>query len=193
MFILLGNDSGYTAAVIEPIDNIQQTQVLAETEKYRRLAEDAYLRNIPAVPVQFNLRGGSAGMFQVKGRESCIRYNPWLFAKYFDENLLGTVPHEVAHMVVHRLYGLHRVKPHGPEWRAVMSVFDADPTVTSDFDLEGIPQRQQRRFRYLCDCREHLLSTRRHNTVQRGKGRYQCRICGGELRYQPLADSAEAC
>lgn len=159
--------------------------MLTATEHYRRLAESIYLRDIPPVPVQFNLMGGSAGMFLVKGDESCIRYNPWLFAKYFKENLTGTVPHEVAHMVVHRLYGLHRVKPHGPEWLGVMTAFDADPTVTSDFDLTGIPQRQQRRFRYLCNCQEHALSTRRHNVVQQRKGRYQCRQCKAELRYQP--------
>jgi len=171
--------------VIEPINSEQQALVVAATERYRCLAETIYLRSMPPVPVHFNLRGGSAGMFQVKGDRACIRYNPWLFAKYFSENLAGTVPHEVAHMVVHRLHGLQRVKPHGPEWQAVMAAFDADPSVTSDFDLTGIPGRQQRRFRYACACRDHALSTRRHNTVQRRQGRYQCRACGEELRYQP--------
>ena len=169
--------------MIEPIDTVREQQVVAETERYLALAETIFLRRFSPVRVQFNLRGSSAGMFQVKKRECLIRYNPWLFAKYFEENLTGTVPHEVAHYVVHCLHGLHRVKPHGPEWRAVMAAFDADPSVTGDFDLGGIPTRRQRRFAYHCGCREHQVTTRRHNSVQRGEARYQCRKCDGELYY----------
>ncbi len=172
--------------MIEPIDSAQERQVLAATERYLGLAETIFLRKIPPVHVNFNLMGSSAGMFQVKKGASLIRYNPWLFAKYFEENLAATVPHEVAHYVVHCLHGLHRVKPHGPEWRAVMAAFDADASVTGDFDLEGIPTRRQRRFRYHCGCREHEVSTRRHNIMQGGRGRYQCRLCNGELQLLSL-------
>ena len=167
--------------MIEPIGQQDQQRVIAETERYISMAENLYRCQFPSVPVHFDLRGSSAGMFKIKGRESLIRYNPWLFAKYFQENLSGTVPHEVAHYVVHQLYGLHRVKPHGPEWRAVMADFDADARVTGDFDLTGIPQRTQRRFRYTCGCRDHEVSTRRHNAVLRGKARYACRLCDSEL------------
>jgi len=120
-------------------------------------------------------------MFMLKGRECLIRYNPWLFSKYFTENLEGTVPHEVAHYIVHRTHGMRRTRPHGPEWKAVMAGFDADDSVTSDFDLQGIPQRRQRRYAYRCLCMDHELSARRHNTIASGKGRYQCRKCDGEL------------
>lgn len=169
--------------MIDPIDKPQQALVTAETLRYIRLAADLYGQDFAAVPVDFDLKGGSAGMFRVRRQDARIRYNPWLFAKYFEENLSGTVPHEVAHYIVHCRYGLHRVKPHGPEWLAVMKDFDADPSVTGDFDLTGIPTRAQRRFRYHCGCREHAVSTRRHNTVQRGKARYECRLCRTELVY----------
>jgi SprT protein len=169
--------------MIEPIDKPQQGLVEAETLRYISLASDLYRRDFPPVPVAFDLKGSSAGMFRVGRRDVHIRYNPWLFAKYFEENLEGTVPHEVAHYIVHCLHGLHRVQPHGREWRAVMADFDADPSVTGDFDLTGIPARRQRRFRYRCACREHAVSTRRHNTVQQGRGRYECRLCRQELVY----------
>jgi SprT protein len=107
-----------------------------------------------------------------------------LFAKYFDDNFRATIPHEVAHYVVHCLHGLHRVKPHGPEWRSVMMDFGADATVTGDFDLTGIPSRRHRRWRYHCDCREHHVSSRRHNAVAQGRARYACRLCNGELVYR---------
>lgn len=168
--------------MIEPIGSAGQQRVIAETSRYISMAEERYGRQFPAIPVYFDLSGASAGMFRIKEKSSWIRYNPWLFAKYFDDNFSSTVPHEVAHYIVHCLYGLHRVRPHGLEWRSVMSEFGADARVTGDFDLTGIPTRQHRRFRYHCGCREHQISTRRHNAVLRGRARYACLLCKGELQ-----------
>jgi SprT protein len=126
-------------------------------------------------------------MFRVRGKECEIRYNPWIFARYYEESLGSTVPHEVAHYIVHRLYGLHRVQAHGEEWQAIMAAFGADARVTSNHDLTGIPHRRQRRWLYLCPCQEHHISTRRHNRIIGGKDSYLCRSCGGEL-LQALKD-----
>jgi SprT protein len=167
--------------MIEPIGAAEQATVVALTAHYVARAESIFTRKFAPVDVHFDLPGGSAGMFKVHGKSCWIRYNPWLFAKYFDDNLDGTVPHEVAHYIIHKVYDLRRVRPHGREWLALMHQFEADAAVTSDFDLTGIPQRRQRRFAYRCDCRSHELSTRRHNTVLRGKGRYHCVKCKGEL------------
>ena len=168
--------------MIEPIGAAERRRVMAETEHYLRLAGQLFGRTFEPVPVLFDLRGGSAGMFRAAGRECWIRYNPWIFAKYFEENLQGTVPHEVAHYVVHELYRRRRsVKPHGAEWRAVMDAFGADPGVTFQLDLAGIPQRRQRTHSYRCDCRTHQLSTTRHNRIQRDGVRYHCRYCSGTL------------
>jgi SprT protein len=167
--------------MIEPIGSTEQQRVVTETARYISMAENLYHRQFPLVPVYFDLSGTSAGMFKIKGKENQIRYNPWLFSKYFDKNFASTIPHEVAHYIVHRLHGLHRVRPHGPEWKTVMAAFGADASVTGDFDMSDIPTRQHRRFNYRCDCREHQVSTRRHNAVQRGRARYACRLCNGEL------------
>ena len=173
----------------EPIAAEQQRQVVAATKKYIALAGQLYDQCFEAIPVLFDLRGRAAGMYVVSGRgrklERKIRYNPWLFAKYFEDNLRDTVPHEVAHYVVEQLYGRgtrrNRVLPHGAEWRSVMAAFGADNSVTTNFDLTGIPQRQQRTVSYRCDCREHQLGIRRHNKVVRSNARYLCRYCGSAL------------
>ena len=108
------------------------------------------------------------------------------------ENLEGTVPHEVAHYITHELFGLHRIRPHGREWKAVMAGFDADPAVTCNFDLSGIPQRVERRYTYHCACGSHELSARRHNRIQRGRGRYECLVCRTELaRFHQLGLNLE--
>lgn len=171
---------------IEPIGAEQQARVTELTQHYIQLASDIYQEKFAPVEVRYDMSGTSVGMFRVDGKNSVIRYNPWLFAKYFEENLSGTVPHEVAHYIVHCLYGRRRLRPHGPEWLDVMQNFDADPTVTCDFDMTGIPQRKQRRFDYTCGCRLHELSTRRHNNIQRRRHRYQCVYCGDELRRKAL-------
>jgi SprT protein len=169
--------------MIEPIEEHRQSQVLDQNEYYVGLAEQLFQRAFDRVPVLFDLSGRTAGMFKVLGKKRWIRYNPWIFAKYYDENLASTVPHEVAHYIVHELYGLRSVKPHGKEWLVVMNRFDADPGVTFKLDLSGVPQRRQRTHSYRCGCRTHQVSSTRHNRVLRGQGDYLCRYCHVQLEY----------
>jgi SprT protein len=169
--------------VIEPIDEHQRQQVLDRTEHFIVSAEEVLERRFDRIPVRFDLRGTTAGMFRAHGRQREIRFNPWIFAKYWEVNLEGTVPHEVAHYVVHEVYGFGRVKPHGDEWRALMHYFDADPEVTFKLDLEDIPQRRQRTHPYRCGCRDHDVSTTRHNRMLKGQGTYLCRYCSERLVY----------
>lgn len=174
--------------MIEPLSDSAETEVRTLTRDYIDRAESLYGRRFANIAVHFDLKGSSAGLFMVNGKDCLIRYNPWIFAKYPRENRESTVPHEVAHYIVHRVHGMHRVKPHGVEWQQLMAAFEADASVTCNFDLEGIPRRQERRFAYFCDCRKHELSTRRHNAILRGKGRYECRVCRSELRQQAQAN-----
>ena len=179
--------------LIEPISADQKYQVVAETLRYIELAEQIFGQTFEQIPIHFDLKGRAAGMYVLssqgrgRGRKATrkIRYNPWLFAKYFDDNLRDTVPHEVAHYITEQIYGRgrgrNRVLPHGDEWRAVMAAFGADDSVTSSFDLKGIPCRQQQTVAYRCQCRDHQLGIRRHNKVQRGRASYLCRYCGDRL------------
>ena len=169
--------------MVEPIGDEQQRLVEEKTEHYICLAEHVYDRSFDRVSVVFDLRGRTAGMFKMVGRERCIRYNPWIFSLHFEENLRDTVPHEVTHYIAHSVYSHRRLKPHGVEWQAVMSDFDADPSVTHNLDISRVPQRSQARHPYFCGCREHLVSTTRHNRVVRKKATYRCQSCHRELVY----------
>jgi len=170
---------------IEPIGSSAQQQVVQQTLHFIQSAEKIFKQTFPPLPVHFDLPGRTAGMYKVVGRRGCIRYNPWIFAKYFEQNLSATVPHEVAHFVVDQVYGLRRVKPHGLEWQDVMAQFGADAGVTFDLNLDGIPQRRQGRHRYQCPCQTHNVSTTRHNRVQRSNCVYHCLRCRGPLIYMP--------
>lgn len=162
------------------------------TEQQRQLVLDAtrdclaragaiFQRAFPEIPVCFDLRGRAAGMYRVQRGSRLIRYNPHIFARYFDDGLSQTVPHEVAHYVTDLIYGLRRVRPHGPEWRSVVQALGASPRATASYDLTGIPMRRQATYAYRCACMHHRLSAQRHNRVLRGQGQYLCRRCKAPL------------
>lgn len=163
--------------VVKPITDMHRQQVRELTRDYISLAQQIYERELHDIPVMFDLKGRAAGMYIAKGSSRVIRYNPYIFSKYYDDNLKTTVPHEVAHYVVDMMYNAHRVRPHGAEWQRVMLAFGAEPKATGRYDLSGIPVRKCQRHRYHCDCSSHEISTTRHNRVLQGKARYYCRKC----------------
>jgi len=177
------------SANITPLSAEQQQTVIDETHSYIRRAAELFGMKHKDVDISFNLKGRSAGMYRVKsnkrrmfsrlkiGQHREIRYNPYIFSKYFDDNVATTIPHEVAHYVTDVLYGLKNIRPHGKEWKAVMLAFGADDSVTADYDLSGIPLKKQAVFIYQCDCREHQLSTTRHNKIKRQRYQYSCKYC----------------
>lgn len=175
-------DNGADMDAVAAIDEARRAAVVEATRAWIARAGVLYGRRFEPIPVLFDLKGRAAGMYRVQRGERVIRYNPYLFAKYPQDNLTVTVPHEVAHYITDRLYGLRRVRPHGREWRAVMQDFGVDPAAATDYDLAGIPTRSQRRHAYRCACLVHQFSTRRHNLVAQG-ARYRCRHCGDELVY----------
>lgn len=168
--------------MIEPINGEQRKAVLDQTESFIVQAEQIYSCKFKRIPVVFDLRGTTAGMYKTYGKRRWIRFNPWIFAKYFEVSLNDTVPHEVAHYIVDEFYG-KGAKPHGVQWKNLMARFEADPSVTFNVDLSGIPQRAQNTHQYKCLCDTHEMSTTRHNRVMRGKGSYLCRNCEGALVY----------
>jgi SprT protein len=169
--------------IVLPIDAGQQRQVRDVTDACVQKAREIYARAFAPIEIHFDLRGTAAGMYRVRRGERRIRYNPWIFARYFEDSLTVTVPHEVAHYVTDCLYGLARVRPHGAEWRAVMRDLGASPRVTGCYDLSGLPLRRQQRFAYRCGCSKHHLSAVRHNRVQRGEAVYLCRKCRSTILY----------
>ena len=170
-----------TDKLIEPIDARFEQQVISATSELIQRAGEIFGQQFPKIPVLFDLKGRAAGMYKVQRQQRLIRYNPYIFAKYFSDNLNTTVPHEVAHYVTDLMYGLRHIKPHGPEWKQVMLSLGADPVATGSYDLTGIPLRRQHRHDYRCACSTHQISTIRHNKIRNGKASYYCRYCKSTL------------
>ncbi|VAW59223.1 hypothetical protein MNBD_GAMMA11-1088 [hydrothermal vent metagenome] len=165
----------------------QKQRVINQTNVYIQQANQLHDLNLTPIDVVFDLKGKSSGMFVVRSSPShvYIRYNEIIFSQYFDDAMVNTVAHEVAHYVVHSIYGIKNTRPHGREWKQVMQLFNLRPEVTSRYDVSQLPLKQQRRHSYACGCMTHELSTTRHYKILRGKMTYHCRKC-----QQPLKQKA---
>jgi SprT protein len=142
----------------------------------------SYGAPIPDPVIRFDLRGQAAGQVQWRsGEPPLLRYNLAIARGHEADFLATTVTHEVAHLVTVACHG--RTRPHGAEWRAVMAYLGVPkPQRCHRYDVDGHGVRRQRRWAYRCKCREHELSTTRHNRAQAGQRDYLCRACGSKLR-----------
>lgn len=170
---------------IDPISDEQQSLISRHTKSGLDKASLIFNTQFDAIPVLFDLKGRSAGMYRVQKNKACIRFNPYLFAKYFDDNVANTIPHEIAHYVTDILYGIKNIRPHGKEWREVMHKLGAEAKVTGQYDLSGIPVRRHQRFSYHCTCSTHELGIKRHHNIEQGKARYYCKSCKNALTISP--------
>lgn len=171
--------------MVEPIDTPFQERVISTTLQFIIRAESLYDRSFRPIPVSFDIKGRTAGMYRVRNGQAEIRYNPYLFSKFPEDNLATTVPHEVAHYVTDQVFGLRSIRPHGKEWKDLMQEFGCDANRTSDFDLHGIPVRKEARHLYQCACGTHQLTRRRHNRILRENIFYLCKTCREKLVAAP--------
>lgn len=161
-----------------------QAQAVEETRRLLQQAAQWLGVTIPVTEIRFDLRGRAAGQARFGPRTPwVIRYNPVLLAQHPEAFIAETVPHEVAHIAAFARFGAH-IRPHGPLWQGIMHRLGAEPRRCHDYDVSATPGRRVRRFDYHCDCRDHQLTSIRHNRVQAGQT-YICRGCAAPLRPGP--------
>lgn len=159
---------------------ILQQQVIDQTQQLLQQAEAHYKKKFQPIEIHFNLRGSSAGQARLSQNDNpIIRFNNALLEQYAGDFIKRTVPHEVAHVIAHQLHK-RKIKPHGPEWAEVMSLFGAEPRRCHNYDVSRIPSRRLQRIAYHCNCRSHELTSIRHNRVLQGQT-YYCKQCGQQL------------
>ncbi|WP_235972348.1 SprT family zinc-dependent metalloprotease [Spirabiliibacterium falconis] len=140
------------------------------------LAEAKFNRTFTMPSVSYNVRGLKAGVAYLNENE--IRLNRTLLEQNPDDFIRETVPHELAHLIVHQHYR-RRVKPHGKEWQFVMKeVFGLPPNVCHEYDTSAV---RGNTVAYKCDCQTHQLSMRQHNRIKQQSAVYRCRKCKAAL------------
>ena len=156
------------------------------TDQVLQRARQLFCMTLPSIDMRFDLRGSTSGMYVVQGAQRWFRFNPIIFSAYFTESLAQTIPHEVAHYVCDCRYGIKNIRPHGIEWQRVMLSLGVRPQTRSHYDIDELPLRRQRRFRYRCGCTHHQLSCTRHNKIHADQVQYHCLKCGEKLVYAGL-------
>ncbi|MGN5519041.1 SprT family zinc-dependent metalloprotease [Halopseudomonas sp. Lyrl_26] len=152
--------------------------IMHRLEECYQLAERHFNRSFPRPQVTLDLRGQKAGVAYLY--RNLLRFNGQLYRENAEDFLRQTVPHEVAHLLAHTLYG-ERIRPHGKEWKGLMTgLFGLPALRCHDYQ---VPRRRSTRYLYRCSCPEHMPFTpQRHALVARGR-RYSCLRCGSMLRF----------
>lgn len=145
-------------------------------------------RRLPLPDIRYDLRGRAAGqavLSQRRGEVDELRINARMLAAHTREMIDVTVPHEVAHVAIHRCYnrrGHVKVRPHGAEWKALMAEFGVSAETCHNMPTQ--PARRLRHFPYNCGCSETVwLTSIRHKRAMNGTV-YKCRRCGQRLQCQ---------
>lgn len=139
-------------------------------------AQRHFQTSIRTPAFNFKQRGRSAGTAYLQRNE--MRFNAYMLAQNPQKFIDNVVPHEVAHIVVHQIYG-SKVRPHGREWRAVMErLFDVKADRTHDFDVPKV----RNAYLYQCQCQQHEFTAHRHGRATRGT-EYICKLCRSPLKY----------
>jgi len=167
-------------------NSLAKKAILLALDKSLARAQSATERRYEYETVRFDLRGRAAGQLvyrRVRGRvsQASFRFNLALYDQDPDRFVKEVVPHEVAHLVAYQLHG-SAIKPHGQEWKMVMTeIFGLPPTVTHSF---AVAPSNRKAYLYRCACpsTEHRLGIIRHNRIRNGAQRYLCRKCREPLR-----------
>lgn len=159
-----------------------------ETEKWMQKAMNLYnismLCTMPIIDV--NISGCVAGRARLT--QWRISYNYELFIQNQQKFIERTVPHEVAHMIVYKVYGEEASRrAHGNYWIMVMSSMGAKHIERChDYDVSQVHQsrsKQARNFVYKCDCREHVLTSIRHRRIIAHGQKYFCKHCKQRITF----------
>lgn len=129
--------------------------------------------------VSFDLKGKTAGKAFLERNH--VQLNAVLLTENAEEFIEQTVGHEVAHLATHARHG-RKAQAHGSEWKQMMRLIGLEPLRCHSFDTSN-SALSKATFRYLCGCREHMLTARRHAMARR-RG-YGCKKCGKPLRFMP--------
>jgi SprT protein len=147
-------------------------------KKTLKKAETTYGRSFPEIEIRNDIKGNCGGQFCVRGTHKYLRFNPVLWSENKD-TYDHTVVHEVAHYVQKELYPMS--KPHGREWKSVMTKLGAKPSRTHAMNIRST---QKRTFVYSCDCMDHDLSIIQHNKCRTKGSIYSCNVCHSDLVFK---------
>lgn len=161
------------------MDQQLKNEILEAVEQAFKKADRYFGYDFPRVLSRFDLTGTTAGYFCTRSTGNFFRFNVKIAKENREHYLKQTVPHEVAHAVARGHYNTRRIKPHGSEWKMVMTeVMGVPATRCHSYDVSS--SRKMKTFDYACGCQVHKITLTRVNKIKRGT-KYTCRKCKQSL------------
>lgn len=154
------------------LQTLAEDKILATLEKAQRVFNQSF--EIP--DVSFKDMGRVAGKAIYPNK---IILGITLFEQNLERFLARTVPHEVAHLVTHKLFPKAK-QAHGPEWRMVMAKLGVvDNSRCHSYDISAVSNKRQSRVkdcRVYCGCPEKFVTITLLRRMRKGT-KYTCRAC----------------
>jgi len=116
-----------------------------------------------------------------------ISLNPDLLLEFKEVYIEEVFVHEYSHAIVAEFYynKTKRVLPHGKEFKEVCAWFGIEGKArTKTFNESKTIVKKRRKknsWTYKCSCKNHKLTTIRHNKAQKMKASYSCKLCKTKL------------
>jgi SprT protein len=124
--------------------------------------------------ITYGLRGTDAG--QAFMEQNRLDLNLVLFRENFEDAIVNTIPHEVAHVEAWRR-GLTRGNFHAGIWKQLMIQFRAAPIACHNLDVTTASSRTGY-FTYRCLCNSgNMVSLETHHQIQAAPELFRCRHC----------------
>lgn len=141
-------------------------KVKDQVQRHLEIAAAAYGPEFRQPSISFDLKNHTSGTSNFN--RWALRFNLILLVENEEKFLATTVPHEVAHLVAHYVFGPivskcgERMTSHGKEWREVMWLFNVPARVTHTYDVSSIqkPKRRPRNKSKLQGAEANLLIKR---------------------------------
>lgn len=162
----------------------KQQNLLRRVEVLYAKANGYFGRDFPLPDVKVNGKGTDGGKAYLDLNQ--LKFNKVLFDENYDLYMSNYIPHEVAHLIAHQMYGSD-IKPHGDEWKSVMrDVFGVEPTTTHQMDTRRAANLP---YIYTCECPDRIIpiSKRVHTLMQEGDIR-TCKKCRAQLLFSHEED-----
>ena len=169
-------------------------KVIFSTQIWWEKFNTKFGKNYGYPTVSFGLNGATAGTATYSKQH--IQYNLEIAIRNEDDFLNTTIPHEIAHLFAYNMYHLINnyplkpmIKPHGKEWKRVMSIMGIKPSRCHNYNVEEFVKRHERPFTYKCKCRTRNYTKLIHTRMQNGQKRH-CLDCKGNITYSAEGEIA---
>lgn len=126
-----------------------KAKVEAKIQECFKIASEKYGTAFEMPEVRYDIKSHTGGLAYYT--RWLLRFNLILLVENEEHYVENVVPHEVAHLVNHRVNvpapGKKRLMPHGKEWNNVMGALGAPAAVYHKYDCSSIEKGSRKRSR----------------------------------------------